>query len=163
MESRSEGGGFGGTLVEVYRDGYAYEVGYESRKFYSPPEPGLHLAIHVFEDPRKRTLSCDSEEKAALAEFPHYGGKDVGKDLEVFPLPGKARGACVTGYPAKGASQEQVATYYEEKLARLPATVFVTSCATGPIPALRRSRCRCSEADRWGHRFQRNVPYRRDR
>lgn len=41
----------------------------------------------------------------------------MGEDLEAFPLPGKAKGACATGYPAKGASQEQVATYYEEKLA----------------------------------------------
>ncbi len=40
----------------------------------------------------------------------------MGKDLESSPLPGKARGACVTGYPARGASPEQASTYYEEKL-----------------------------------------------
>jgi hypothetical protein len=44
-------------------------------------------------------------------------GEGVGReDLEASPLPGKARGACVTGYPARGASREQVSTYYEEKL-----------------------------------------------
>jgi hypothetical protein len=116
VDRRSEGGGFEGTLVEAHRDGYAYEVGYESRKFYSPPKSGLHLAVHVFKDSQQKTMSCGSAEKAALAEFPHYGGKEVGKDLKAFPLPGKAKGACVTGYPAKGASQEQVSTYYEKKL-----------------------------------------------
>ncbi len=72
--------------------------------------------MHVFKSSKKTPTSCGSEERAALAEFSHYGGKEVGKDLESSPLPGKARGACVTGYPARGASPEQVSTYYEEKL-----------------------------------------------
>ncbi len=74
------------------------------------------MAVHVFKSSKKTPASCGSEEKAALAEFSHYGRKDVGKDLEAFPLPGKTKGACVTGYPAKGAPQEQVSTYYEEEL-----------------------------------------------
>ncbi|MBA3430312.1 MAG: hypothetical protein H0U16_02370 [Actinobacteria bacterium] len=104
---------FGGTLVTAYRDGLRYDAGYESLEFYDPPRPGTHVAVHVFEDRRKKKLSCGSEEKAALAEFPHYGGKELGNR----PLPGKTKGACVISYPAKGASREQVSAYYEEKLA----------------------------------------------
>ncbi len=60
---------------------------------------------------------CGEKERAALAEFPHYGDKELGdRHLEVFPLPGKTGGACVTGYSAKGASQEQISAYYDEKL-----------------------------------------------
>jgi len=121
VEQRLEANGdgseqFGGTLVTAYRDGLRYDAGYESLEFYDPPRPGTHVAVHVFEVRRKKELSCGSGEKAALAEFPHYGDKKVGEDIEVFPLPGKTKGACVTGYPAKGASQEQVSAYYEEKL-----------------------------------------------
>jgi hypothetical protein len=103
--------------ITARRGDFFYSVLFESHQYYDPPRPGVHVAVHVFKSSRRTPASCGSEEKAALAEFSHYGGKEVGKDLEVFPLPGKARGACVTGYPAKGASQEQVATYYEGKLA----------------------------------------------
>jgi hypothetical protein len=104
--------------VEItgHRGDFSYNVLFESHQYYDPPRPGVHVAVHVFKSSKKAPASCGSEEKAALAEFSHYGGKEVGEDLEASPLPGKARGACVTGYPARGASQEQVSTYYEEKL-----------------------------------------------
>ena len=102
--------------ITARRDDFYYNVLFESHEMYDPPRPGAHVAVHVFERSQKSKASCGAEEKAALAEFPHYGGKDLGKDLEAFPLPGKAKGACVAGYPAKGASQEEVSTYYEEKL-----------------------------------------------
>ena len=102
--------------ITARRDDFSYNVLFESHEYYDPPRPGVHVAVHVFKSPKKAPASCGSEEKAALAEFSHYGGKEVGEDLEASPLPGKARGACVTGYPARGASQEQVSTYYEEEL-----------------------------------------------
>jgi hypothetical protein len=102
--------------ITARRGDFSYNVLFESHEYYDPPRPGVHVAVHVFKSSKKASASCGSEEKAALAEFSHYGGKEVGEDLEASPLPGKARGACVTGYPARGASQEQVSTYYEEKL-----------------------------------------------
>jgi hypothetical protein len=102
--------------ITARRGDFSYNVLFESHEYYDPPRPGVHVAVHVFKSSKKTPASCGSEEKAALAEFSHYGGKEMGKDLEASPLPGKARGACVTGYPARGASQEQVSTYYEEKL-----------------------------------------------
>ena len=102
--------------ITAQRDDFFYEVLFESHRYYDPPRPGVHVAVHVFKSSKKTPPPCGSEEKAALAEFSHYGGNEVGKELQTFPLPGKAKGACVTGYPAKGASQEQVSTYYEKKL-----------------------------------------------
>lgn len=98
------------------RGGFFYNVLFESHAYYDPPRPGVHVAVHVYESSKKPPAACGSEEKAALAEFAHYGGAEVGEELEAFPLPGKAKGACVTGYPARGASREQVSAYYEEKL-----------------------------------------------
>ena len=39
----------GGTIVYARRDGFAYEVSFENRRFYTPPRPGVHLAVHVWE------------------------------------------------------------------------------------------------------------------
>lgn len=39
---------FEGTLVRAHRGAYIYEVGYESRRFYDPPRPGTHVALHVW-------------------------------------------------------------------------------------------------------------------
>ena len=102
--------------ITARRGNFVYNVLFESHEYYDPPWPGVHVAVHVFKNSKKTPASCGSEEKAALVEFSHYGGKELGEDLEASPLPGKARGACVTGYPARGASREQVSTYYEEKL-----------------------------------------------
>jgi hypothetical protein len=102
--------------ITARRDDFIYEVLFESHQMYDPPRPGAHVAVHVFKSSKKTPPPCGSEEKAALAEFSHYGGNEVGKELRASPLPGKAKGACVTGYPAKGASQEEVSTYYEKKL-----------------------------------------------
>ncbi|MGI8911580.1 MAG: hypothetical protein ACR2JR_13680 [Rubrobacteraceae bacterium] len=108
---------FEGELVTAYRDGLRYDASYESLEFYEPPRPGTHVAVHVLKGRQKKEPSCDPEERAALAEFPHYGGKEIGdKQLEVLPMGGKRKGGCGTFYPAKGASQEQVSAYYEEKL-----------------------------------------------
>jgi hypothetical protein len=74
----------------------------------------VHVAVHIFEN-ENAPPPCGSKEKAALAEFPHYGGKEV-EDLGTFSLRGKPKGFCVTSYPAEGASEEQVLSYYEEKL-----------------------------------------------
>lgn len=98
------------------RGDFFYSVLFESHAYYDPPRPGVHVAVHVFESSKRALAPCGSEEKTELMEFAHYGGAEVGKELEAFPLPGKSKGACVTGYPAKGASQEQVAAYYGEKL-----------------------------------------------
>ena len=74
----------------------------------------MHVAVHVFEN-KSAPPPCGSEEKAALAEFAHYGGKEVGKDLSTFSR-SKPKGKCVTSYLARGAPQEQVLAHYEEKL-----------------------------------------------
>jgi hypothetical protein len=40
---------FEGTLVTARRDGLTYNAGYESLRFYDPPRPGTHVAIHLYE------------------------------------------------------------------------------------------------------------------
>lgn len=100
--------------ITARRGDYFYNVLFESHKLYNPPRPGVHVAVHVFEN-KSAPPPCGSEEKAALAEFAHYGGKEVGKDLTTFSR-SKPKGKCVTSYPARGAPQEQVLAYYEEKL-----------------------------------------------
>jgi hypothetical protein len=100
-----------GVEITARRGDFFYNVLFESHEYYDPPRPGVHVAVHVFKSSKKTPASCGLEEKAALAEFSHYGGKEVGEDLEAFPLPGRARGARVTGYPDRGASQEQISTY----------------------------------------------------
>jgi hypothetical protein len=69
-------------------------------------------------------LTCDAEEKAALVEFPQYGGKVVGKDIkgplggEVvnFPPLQEPPPGCALGFSARHASPKQVSSYYEKKL-----------------------------------------------
>lgn len=102
--------------ITARRGDFFYEVLFESHAYYIPPRPGVHVAVHVSKS-KNAPAPCGSKEKAALAEFPHYGAEEVGTELGTFPLPGKAAGACVTGYPAKGASREQVSAYYEKELA----------------------------------------------
>ena len=45
-------GEFGGPLVSAHREGFTYEVWHENREFYTPPQPGAHLAVHVGRDER---------------------------------------------------------------------------------------------------------------
>lgn len=40
---------FGGTLVAARRDGLTYSADYESLRFYDPPRPGTHVAVHLYE------------------------------------------------------------------------------------------------------------------
>ena len=100
--------------ITARRGDFFYNVLFESHAYYIPPRPGVHVAVHVFKN-KNAPPPCGSKEKAALAKFPHYGGKEVEKDLITFSR-SKTRGKCVTSYPAQGASEEQVLTYYEEKL-----------------------------------------------
>ncbi len=124
--------------ITARRGDYLYNILFESHEYYNPPRPGVHVAVHVFKSSKKTPPPCGSEEKTTLAEFSHYGGNEVGKELQAFPLPGKAKGACVTGYPAKGASQEEVSTYYEKKLAEHGWKVKQLSSSTeGSRDALR--------------------------
>ncbi len=69
-------------------------------------------------------FTCDAREKAALVEFPQYGGKVVGKDIQ-GPLGGETLNfpplqspppGCELSLTAKGASPQQVSAYYEKKL-----------------------------------------------
>jgi hypothetical protein len=66
----------------------------------------------------------------------------------------------VTGYPATGGSQEEVASYYEKELnahgwkvkqhsraRRLPVMVFVMLRATGPTPEVWRSKPKCTKTN----------------
>jgi hypothetical protein len=69
-------------------------------------------------------FTCDAQEKAALMEFPQYGGKVVGKDIK-GPLGGETLNfpplqspppGCELSLTARHASPKQVSAYYEEKL-----------------------------------------------
>lgn len=70
-------------------------------------------------------FTCDAREKAALMEFPQYGGKIVGRDIG-GPLGGETLNfpplqvpppGCEVSLTAEHASPDQVAGYYEKKLA----------------------------------------------
>jgi hypothetical protein len=100
--------------ITARRGDFFYSVLFESHQYYDPPRPGVHVAAHVFKN-ENAPPPCGSKEKAALAKFPHYGGKEVGKGLTTFSR-SKPKGKCVTTYLAEEASQEQVLSYYEEKL-----------------------------------------------
>ena len=69
-------------------------------------------------------LTCDAEEKAALMEFPQYGGKVVGKDIK-GPLGGEVVNfpplqapppGCELLFTERHASLKRVSAYYEKKL-----------------------------------------------
>ena len=69
-------------------------------------------------------FTCDAREKAALMEFPQYGGKVVGRDIQ-GPLGGETLNfpplqapppGCELSLTARHASPEQVSSYYENKL-----------------------------------------------
>src|SRR5215213_1643833 len=69
-------------------------------------------------------FTCDAQEKAALMEFPQYGGKVVGKDIK-GPLGGEALNfpplqspppGCELLFTDRHASLKQVSAYYEKKL-----------------------------------------------
>ena len=69
-------------------------------------------------------FTCDAREKAALMEFPQYGGKVVGRDIR-GPLGGETLNfpplqapppGCELSLTARHASPEQVAGYYENQL-----------------------------------------------
>jgi hypothetical protein len=97
------------------RDNYFYTVEFESRAYYDPPRPGVHVAVYVFEN-KDAPPPCGSEEKAVLAEFPHYGGKEIGQNLGTSSVRDKPRGFCATTYLAQGASEDEVLGYYEDEL-----------------------------------------------
>ena len=68
--------------------------------------------------------TCDAQEKAALMEFPQYGGEVIGRDIR-DPLGGETLNfpplqapppGCELLLTARHASPEQVAGYYENKL-----------------------------------------------
>jgi hypothetical protein len=66
--------------------------------------------------------SCDPQEKVAITEFTHYGGKEAGEDLDIYgdevnwtPLQEPPPG-CALEFAVPRASPEQVLGYYEEKL-----------------------------------------------
>ncbi len=69
-------------------------------------------------------FTCDAREKAALMEFPQYGGKVVGRDIQ-GPLGGETLNfpplqspppGCELLLTARQASPEQVSAYYDKKL-----------------------------------------------
>jgi hypothetical protein len=69
-------------------------------------------------------FTCDAREKAALTEFPQYGGKVVGKDIQ-GPLGGEILNfpplqapppGCELSLTARHASPKQVSAYYKKKL-----------------------------------------------
>ncbi len=69
-------------------------------------------------------FTCDAREKAALMEFPQYGGKLVGRDIQGplgretlnFPPLQSPPPGCELSLTARHASPEQVSAYYEKKL-----------------------------------------------
>ena len=69
-------------------------------------------------------FTCDAQEKAALFEFPQYGGRVIGKDIkgplggEVvnFPPLQEPPPGCESGFRDRQATSKQVAAYYEKQL-----------------------------------------------
>jgi hypothetical protein len=45
----SEGARFEMTTLTAHRNGFWYDVIYETTEFYEPPRPGTHVAVHVWE------------------------------------------------------------------------------------------------------------------
>ena len=69
-------------------------------------------------------FTCDAREKAVLTEFPQFGGKVVGRDIQ-GPLGGETLNfpplqapppGCELSLTAGHASPKQVSAYYEKKL-----------------------------------------------
>ena len=70
-------------------------------------------------------FTCDAQEKAALVEFPQYGGRVIGKNIK-GPLGGETLNfpplqepppGCQLGFTDRQATSKQVAAYYEKQLA----------------------------------------------
>lgn len=63
--------------------------------------------------------SCSYSERRVLAEFPQYGGKEIGEDIELLgtiPIFGSTmKGGCFAYYKTE-ASQSQVIAYFQEQL-----------------------------------------------
>jgi hypothetical protein len=76
-------------------------------------------------------FTCDAQEKAALVEFPQYGGRMVGKDIQGplggevvnFPPLQEPPPGCALRFSVREASPKQVSSYYEKKLAEHGWTV----------------------------------------
>jgi hypothetical protein len=69
--------------------------------------------------------SCGSQEKAAITQFTHYGGREAGKDLDIFgdelnlpPLQEPPPGCALEEFAAPQALPKQVVAYYEKKLSK---------------------------------------------
>ena len=74
---------------------------------------------------RSPEIHRDAREKAALVEFPQYGGRVIGKDIK-GPLGGETLNfpplqapppGCQLGFTDRRASAKQVAAYYAKQLA----------------------------------------------
>jgi hypothetical protein len=104
-----------GRDITARRGDFFYSIMLEPLEMYVPPRAGVRVDVRVNKD-EDAPPPCGSKEKATLAEFPHYGGKVMSEDLTTFTPPNKPKGACATTYPAEGASQKRVLSYYEAKL-----------------------------------------------
>ena len=83
---------------------------------------GFAIVLVALDFARLVLPTCDAQEKAALAEFPQYGGRVAGKDLDIHgdepnwpPLQEPPPG-CALEFATPQASPEQVLGYYEEEL-----------------------------------------------
>src|SRR5919202_3107195 len=104
---------------------------------------GFAIAVVALEIARVILPHCDAQEKAALTEFPQYGGRMAGKDLEIYgdelnwpPLQEPPPGCTLEEFAASQASPKQVIEYYEKKLTEHGWTVKVRQYpADGEGPA----------------------------
>src|SRR5215203_4669184 len=71
-------------------------------------------------------FTCDAREKAALVEFPQYGGRVIGKNIK-GPLGGETLNfpplqepppGCQLGFTDRQATSKQVAAYYQKQLTK---------------------------------------------
>ena len=83
---------------------------------------GFAIVLVVLDLARLILPTCDAQEKATLTEFPQYGGRVTGKDLDMYgdelnwpPLQEPPPG-CALEFAIPRASPEQVLGYYEERL-----------------------------------------------
>ena len=90
---------------------------------------GVPVVFVVLEFTRLVLPTCDAREKAVLAEFPQYGGRVAGKDLDIYgdepnwpPLQEPPPG-CALEFATPRASPEQVLGHYEEELSEHGWTV----------------------------------------